>query len=449
MRKNIFGTLSLALLLAGCSQESDFDNLGQSGGETFTFVASSAVDANTRTTMDVGGLITWDTKDRIMVNGKQSGAPTLSADKSTAEFTVKDVTGQTFDAFYPANMIKTSGDGYSGGKYTFTLPTTQVYKDNVTFGPDMNPSIGTISYASGESKYKVGFYNLCGLFRVNIKADHDIPNVSYVQLALPGGSPLKSGRYVADPKAHTLTAVSGSEQRDVFVHFTSPKTITKNGLTLFFVLPPGTYPGGWQLKLLDKNKRPVSTYKTGSSPITIRRSKISSLTVEGFEKVLFISNDNYCYGAFNAQSTSVVDLTKLKTVLSNPVYWDNNGPLYMTADGKTYTKGIWIKNTGYGPGRALSATLNRGINDAIRNDPTMTFLPASGYSGGYLFTGISSIGKKGYYWTNGNMEFEGGINYGEPCSLYFNEDENTVRVRGDNPGELLLRVNWSLTRTGY
>lgn len=454
MRKNIFGTLSLALLLAGCSQESDFDNQGQSGGETFTFVASSAVDANTRTTMDAGGLISWETSDRIMVNGKQSEAPTLSADRFTAEFTVKGVTGQPFDAFYPANMIKTaSGDGYSGGKYTFTLPTTQAYKDNVTFGPDMNPSIGTISYTSGESKYKVGFYNLCGLFKVTIKSVSPIPDVSYVQLTLPGGSPLKSGRYTADPKTHTLTAIQGAEKNDVSVHFASPKIITKDGLTLFFVLPPGTYPGGWQLKLLNKNKRPVGPSKTGSSPITIRRSKISSLTVEGFEKISFLIDESN-YGRFSTGS-SAPKVDDLKKALgSDQVYWDDNGPLWSTPDGTIYRQGIWMPNKNFGPVPSDIATVRQDITDEVRNNPDMTFFPASGYGGDENFElFIKTYDYEGYYWTNkrgrvgpSNNQKEGAI------FLFFNKRE--AKLRASTELDFLnerwfYRTNWGFARTGY
>ena len=389
MRKNILWMFSAALLLAGCSEESEFDKPEQSGGETITFEASSAVGANTRTLLDEYGFITWENTDQVRVNGTASSKTEITEGGNIATFIVNGVQGP-YDAFYPSNMV--SSYNKSTRKYSINLPVEQKYRNDISFAQSANPSTGTITYQSGTDKYKVGFYNLCGLFRINLRATREaVKWARYVRMTAT--TPI-SGNFKADPQTHTLT---GGSTYEIYFDLLTDRTITMNsGITANVVLPPGTY--DWSLQLMDKDKLGVTLVKSGTGLI-VRRGKITSATMD-FQKQIRLDESHYKFWSLNNPG-----IGDMKNYFTFGVYWDDNGTPWVDKDGKVRRTGIWINNSQHGDGAMPDSGIppKYPTPDHIRTSGDWGFLPAGGmWMEGALgiSTGWYYIGQRGLYWTN-------------------------------------------------
>lgn len=390
MKKNILSWALPAILLTGCAQESMIDET-ENVGQDLIFETINGTNSGTRTTIDGGGLITWSATDKIRVNGAESNTPTIADEGATAKFAVSGVSGSTFAALYPSSMYA----GYSDGTYAVNLPSTQKYNSNVSFSDDANPSVAYSTSTNSDlpNQYKLAFYNLCGMMKVNIKAaSGPLTGIRYVRLTTNENI---TGAFKADCKTYKISEDTGTRCNTIDMDLGSDKS-TNEDISVLFVLPPKTYSAGWSLTLLDDTKEAISKPLTATSEITIRRSKISSMTAN-FKPDYVLTVLTSAFGTWDSNA-AYFSLDEFYIMLAHGTYYDDDTKWRFENEKTTYTGGIWIKIKDLDNSLPPASTSKPiPVTEEIKTDKNWVFVPLAGeiYSNGNLM----GIGDRTLIWT--------------------------------------------------
>jgi hypothetical protein len=264
--KNIC-SFSLTLLafacvsLTGCNSD---NNAGNAKGRDVTLYAGCDADATSRTVLDASGNQLWSLTDVINVNGTTSTKTSLPGGNTYAAFTVAATA--PYYAFYPGTASNLSYDS-STHLYTFTFPSTQAYNESGnSFSDGVNPMVAVTSTTTTY----LPFYNVCGVLKAQLSVN--IAGISAVRFVSVDNA--VAGAATVNPTRKTMQVTGTTMNMDVT--FTAAKTLTSSSpMTIYWVLPTGTYGTGWQIQLLDSSGN-VSLQSTSVNPIAISRSCITS-----------------------------------------------------------------------------------------------------------------------------------------------------------------------------
>ena len=246
------------VMLSSCSKEEDNNASLKDSGAFYATIE----DGSTRTTLGTGdnaNKVLWSSDDKISINGTEY---TLSTGEGTtqATFTGETVSGETFNAYYPASI-------YNGG--TLTLPATQTY-DATTNG------ISNLPMYAESNDHNLVFKNLCAVLAITVK-NTDVNNISTLKsIRVSSSNHDMSGAFtVSDSKAVLSNDQSGVGK--VVLASTNTLTLTSEGTTFYISIPAQSYE---MLKIelsSDGEKYPSSMTTQAISGITVERNKIYSI----------------------------------------------------------------------------------------------------------------------------------------------------------------------------
>lgn len=310
--KNLIYLIAAALpLFSACSTE---ENAGTAAPEASNKVQLDATwdGGATRTVMAAGGSVYWTTGDNVYCNSatapttdatfsNQNGTTTTGdARYNKALFTVDEASSYTL--LYPSTL---SGVNYSGGKYTFTFPSSQAYYDNVTFSPGVNPST---AYSTTTS---LKFKNACGIVKATINGINsstftDVKAVRFIA----GGQAVSGATTVTPTTTGAAMTISDAytEGANDYMDVTFGTAIDLYALsaattdaspTVYWVLLAGTYTKP-TIELLNSNNKIIGMV-TASKDITVTRANITRLGT--VEMNAFTVSDYYEWDAKSAYPT--------------------------------------------------------------------------------------------------------------------------------------------------
>lgn len=253
---------ALALVLTGCGKEPHprgqvFNAVAESFGPDEDFVTKTALGEITG-----GYSVSWDSGDRICINGSEYRAASVSG--GTASFVLEGsaAPSPTFKACYPYSM-----SSWSGGTMSIDLPGTQA-----------EPASGLVSgfpmYAeSGDNT--LAFKNLCGLLKLDLKAASGSFTVSSIglksnNLSLSGGCSIVSdgaGAWQASPSSGSGTLAGVTYNCERVVGNSSPSSF------LIF-LPPGDYTG-FDITI---NTDAGVVHRVANKTISVQRSMVTTIS---------------------------------------------------------------------------------------------------------------------------------------------------------------------------
>lgn len=264
----ILFVLLFASLFVACSPEAvEEQSLPIDSKEVTLYTGEKEANApSTRTTINDAGDVFWSSSDVIFVNGAPSTRTTVTNDGLYAEFTAN--ASAPYSAVYPASMVVYYSPSAGGWLYKIVLPMEQSYKNDISFADGVNPSI---AYSSNENLI---FQNLCGILRMQIKADcMGVRKVRFTSMdTLVSG--LANVYVNSSSNMQSLEIVDGKNIVDVTFDF--GRTFSEYvPIDVFWVLPVGNYGSGWTVSLLDSDDNVLAVGTSES--FLISRSKITDL----------------------------------------------------------------------------------------------------------------------------------------------------------------------------
>ncbi len=233
MKRNLFYiVLSIAMILTGCTQETEFGLSNVSGNYTLNAVIENGGQALSRTTVDENGRVLWSEADRIGVFGDKNtkNAPfTLAAGigKASGSFKGNLPEGEEAEtAYYPYSEDAT----LNGNTLTFTLPSEYTYAGNSNA-----PMLG-VKDKNGNFQFK----HLAGLLKIVVNS---VPTgvSKFVIISEGEDAPALAGSAevadIADVDNPVLT-IKGKEEQSITYNL---EGVTESRLTFFVPIPVGVY----------------------------------------------------------------------------------------------------------------------------------------------------------------------------------------------------------------
>ena len=233
MKRNLFYiVLSIAMILTGCTQETEFGLSNVSGNYTLNAVIENGGQALSRTTVDENGQVLWSEADRIGVFGDKNtkNAPfTLAAGigKASGSFKGNLPEGEEAEtAYYPYSEDAT----LNGNTLTFTLPSEYTYAGNSNA-----PMLG-VKDKNGNFQFK----HLAGLLKIVVNS---VPTgvSKFVIISEGEDAPALAGSAevadIADVDNPVLT-IKGKEEQSITYNL---EGVTESRLTFFVPIPVGVY----------------------------------------------------------------------------------------------------------------------------------------------------------------------------------------------------------------
>lgn len=282
MKNKLLGIFGLALLFGSCDKNEVFTQ------EEAPYNASiyGTLQPQTRTVLDSLS-VKWNYNDSIGVFvGFDKNTPfrnIIPGESLTAEFRGHSAwEGRICFAYYPYQEGALLNDN---GQIEMTLPKTQQFAGNHTFGQKAYPTVGM-----GVLNKEICFANVCGIVKVQLYGSMHVSSISLVSDEQPVcGRTLVSTTYfgeevssefVGDPadnsnKRVTLTGINQLQGNDV--------------KSYYLAIPPATYNG---LTIVVTDSDGVSKEQRITRPVTVSQSGVTSLEpfeVKGYKSFFYYS----------------------------------------------------------------------------------------------------------------------------------------------------------------
>lgn len=185
----------------------------------------------------------WSNGDIINVNGQKSAEFTGSEQATSAEFKINNVHAP-YRMVYPHSAYKGENED---GTVTVTFPAVQKYT------PNSFESGAMIMYGYSETE-SIDCRYACGAIKIGLKIDeakavksisiHSLHQDSYI-----------TGDFTIDPVAGTITAGENGGQTITMELPEDGLSHTENSTYIIATIPAGSYPAGFEIKMLDTEKR--------------------------------------------------------------------------------------------------------------------------------------------------------------------------------------------------
>ena len=456
--------MSIAMLMAMASCSSSDDEVAEIKEESklvpMTFTATQESNVGTRTALEGGYRVDWETSDKISVfDGQGNRTFTLTEDVEDGKFSgTASSQATSFTAVYPYTEGATlEKDGSVRG---ITLPAEQTA---TLYSFDPKAAL-MMAVSTKDKKYNLDFKNAVSLIKLTtefackkivLTANEDIagtgtltynngePSISFtsnqsktITLKPATGEYFKAGQYVIVVPPITLTkgfsiSFHASDEYCVYTRTsTQNNTFHRNKFKPFGIFK--TTGNGWEWTY---NSRGIvkadQELDMGEFEINGKKYRLifakSNLTKDGLATNEYDYGDYFAWGATEPWYSSATQTWKNDkpggyTTANAPYYYngkytsgntleaaDDAARQILKGDWQIPTKEIWealdyAKNNQvyWGPegNRTFTQVQGKGINgiQIIRNDRSgnYLFLPAAGY---VYSTDFKEVGSKGYYWS--------------------------------------------------
>ena len=464
MKKYILPFMSIAMLMAMASCSSSDDEVAEIKEESklvpMTFTATQESNVGTRTALNAGTGVDWQTSDKISVfDGQGNRTFTLTEDVEDGKFSgTASSEAISFTAVYPYTEGATlEKDGSVSG---ITLPAEQTA---TLYSFDPKAAL-MMAVSTKDKKYNLDFKNAVSLIKLETKfackkivltANEDIagtgtltynngePSISFtsnqsktITLKPATGEYFKAGQYVIVVPPITLTkgfsiSFHASDEYCVYTRTsTQSNTFHRNKFKPFGIFKTTGNEWKWTYNsrgIVDKSQE----LDMGEFDINGKKYRLifakSNLTANGLAANEYDYGDYFAWGATEPWYSSATQTWKNDKpggyIIANAPYYSNgkytSGNTLVAADDAARqilkgdwqipTKEIWealdyAKNNQvyWGPegNRTFTQVQGKGINgiQIIRNDRSgkYLFLPAAGY---VYSTDFKDVGSIGYYWS--------------------------------------------------
>lgn len=184
--------------------------------------------------------VSWAEKDKINVNGVESGDVAVPSSEGTAFFSFGTEMTAPFKAVYPSSAFKS----VDGETVTVTVPAKQTYAEG-TFD-----AASALMYASAGEGTALTFHHLMAYLKLSFKTESDLDNIKTISIKSRGTESM-SGDFTVDFTAGTLAAFSGSKAGSIMVDC-GEKGIAL-GKEVIVAVPAQTYASGLEIVTTDIN----------------------------------------------------------------------------------------------------------------------------------------------------------------------------------------------------
>lgn len=185
----------------------------------------------------------WSNGDVININGQKSSEFTGSGQETSAEFKINNVQAP-YRMVYPHSAYKGENED---GTVTVTFPAVQKYT------PNSFESGAMIMYGYSETE-SIDCRYACGAIKIGLKANESEIVKSILIHSMDEDCRI-SGDFTIDPSDDTITAGENGG-RTITVEFPeNGLTLSESSTYIIATIPAGSYPGGFEIKMLDMKKR--------------------------------------------------------------------------------------------------------------------------------------------------------------------------------------------------
>jgi len=266
MKKHFILTLGAILALVSCEKEQDVVDKAPEVPETNLVPLSFTAGAETKTSLDEDRYIIWS-KDTDHINvfsgdpieyNTQFTVTNVEDNGKTAVFSGLGAVSPEYYALFPYD----ENAGIDEGVITATLPNEQVAVEG-SFGPTANLAVARFR----GSEY-LQFKNVGALVGITVSVD----DVDCIKLEALGVDDQLTGTvHVTLKEDGTIDEINKASGIEVGYRYATLSGSFENGKTYYFVVLPGTYSSGFQVKFY-KGSQYVSFSKTSS--VTLARNGI-------------------------------------------------------------------------------------------------------------------------------------------------------------------------------
>ena len=288
-RNSIYSALGMAVLafsLQSCTHSTEME----AQESMYVSVRANTQGATKTSLSDLSVL--WSENDQIAFfsSGGGKGTLTLKSGAGTSS-AVFEGTAQgsvtPFFGFYPA----ANGISKANSCINFSVPQVQMGKEG-GFAEGMNPSLAVFPTADSEAY----FYNLSGMLKLTLKGSQTIFRIKLV--SLDAGDQLWGNVAAAintNKEVSEWTQTYSGGDNILFLDFTDGLTLSSEGKTVYFAVPPGTLSSGFKVVVYDKYQA-VDEFLTYTD-YTIKRSVIQPMAAVQIGKycVLDAEESANCY----------------------------------------------------------------------------------------------------------------------------------------------------------
>jgi len=185
----------------------------------------------------------WSNGDVINVNGKKSSEFTGSGQETSAEFKINNVQAP-YRMVYPHSAYKGENED---GTVTVTFPAVQKYT------PNSFESGAMIMYGYSETE-SIDCRYACGAIKIGLKID-EAKAVKSISIHSLHQDNCITGDFTIDPVAGTITAGENGGQTITMELPEDGLSHTESSTYIIATIPAGSYPAGFEIKMLDREKR--------------------------------------------------------------------------------------------------------------------------------------------------------------------------------------------------
>lgn len=249
------------MVFAGCKKENE------TNGTTLKASIEQHKGNGSKTSLhpisDTEAEIHWTGAESILVNNGTSTVTFSLVSKSddgmsgTFNYDGSFTFGENNVAVYP----ETATLSIDGSTVGFTLPETQTFTAEGTFGEGMNPMLGTFTDPENFT-----MTSLCGVLGLQLTGDN-VENVTSIEVESKLDEAL-NGEFSCTAANPVLSVVTAGTNK-VKLEFQEPITLTSTAKKFYFVLPVGTLSGGFTLTVNIEGAEPITRSTTNDISIVL------------------------------------------------------------------------------------------------------------------------------------------------------------------------------------
>lgn len=226
-----------------------------------------------RTTMGENYSVVWSEGDQIKMFGVKDGQAvsalqpyTLIEGAGTTNGLFEGELDQVYDSYYALYPVSMFYEAYSNGVLEIDVPVEGNIFAELNFVDGANPMV-----AVGDKDNGLQFHNIFGILELRVKGAGTLESIVIEDVGTPNG--VLAGRFLVS--VATLEVVPNGGSARIAAQFASPLVLSESDArSIYAVLPSGEYK---QLKVTTIDSAGNSTTRIASFPITIERSKITSV----------------------------------------------------------------------------------------------------------------------------------------------------------------------------
>lgn len=218
----------------------------------------------------------WSVGDVINVNGQKSAEYDGPGGKMQADFKINNVFAP-YKMIYPHSYYKAENEE---GEITIEIPSTQNYTPN-------SFAVGAMVMYGYSDNETINCQYACGAIKVGLKGIDCSPLSSMTITSLSSSQNI-TGEFTINPKEGTL--VSGEDGGKTISVIFPEEGLELNEECKYIIatIPAGVYPEGFEIKLLDSDKKVMRRMwlrhtQDSAEGITIIPGKITSFDNQNFE----------------------------------------------------------------------------------------------------------------------------------------------------------------------